>query len=286
MDTIRNLRNTILINFEKRGDNFTLRVPHYYKWRSIIRMLTKRGWAIGENAYYKERYESLSKFNKIGYKKGLVCLMEIKPSGIEIKIGDIKNLWHNLPQSMWDNPTDERYTHLSYLENIAVKLETLKLIDFCKKFNLTLEKEDKDLSPEDYIINKLNNNTHIHGEVICLNDITLSIKEDSYNYMHNSNDQNKKKIICGDKKYFYSSETKRLSCGIVWHNINNMWWIISGGKLYNKASFELFDFDKNLPKRQKISEYKYNSLIAYYSGKKDFLKCHKINVYNQKLKTA
>lgn len=283
-NTIRNYRNNIMLRFVERGDNFTLNVPHKNKWLAIIGYLKRRGFRITENAYYKKQYGSLSKYHKIGYKKNLALLMEIGADFIRIEFGNIQNLWVDMPQSFWDIPSDERYTKLTYLENIAIKLEINKLIEFCSKFNHIFIPDETLFTPEEYIINKLKNNTHIHGKVECLEDIKRSITKDSYNYKHNSNDANGKKILCGDVKYFYNHYNRRLSVGVVWHNINNMWWVIVNNMLYNIADFNLFDFDCNLPRRKPADERELNSILKKYEQKKDYLRCHSINLLLTKYK--
>lgn len=272
-NNIRNFRNSVQINFAIHGDSFSLKVPHYQKWLGIIKLLSNRGFIIGENPSYKEHYKCLSKYHKIGHKKDIACLMEIRGAAIEVQFGNIKNLWTGIAQNFWDNPTDDRYAKLTYLENVAVKFEIFKLIQHCKKWGFSVLVEDRDREPEDFIIHKLKVNTHIHGIVNNLNDIKLSIKEYSYDYLQNSNDKNKKKIICGEVKYFYSYYTNRLCCGVVWHNINNMWWVICGKDLCNVASFELFDFDNSLPRRKPINERELEKLMKKLEAKKDYYRC-------------
>lgn len=276
-NTIRNYRNEVMLHFEERGDNFTLDVPHKNKWLSIIRFLKSRGFKVTENAYYKKQYGCLTKYHKIGHKKNVVLLMEITAAGISVEFGNIKNLWVDMPQSFWSDPTDERYKKLTYLEEIAVKLEIKKLLQFCEKYKHEFIVEDNTLSPEEYIIKNLNINKHIHGKVTCLEDIKNSITEDSYNYKHNSNDANNKKIICGDVKYFYDYYTRRLSVGVAWHHIGNMWWVIVNDKKYNIAAFRLFDFNPELPKRKPADKNEMERILKKYESKKDYLRCHSIN---------
>jgi hypothetical protein len=280
-NTIRNYSNSVILNFEHCGNNFSLDVPHYNKWISIIRFLKKRGFSISENETYKKHYKCLSKYHKIGFKKEVALLMEINASSIKVEFGNIQNLWKGLAQSFWDNQNDDRYTKLSYLQNLAVKLEIKKLLQYCEKYNLVFAKEYKELSPEQFIINKLKVNRHIHGEIDCLNDIKNSITTESYDWKHNSNDKNKKKIVCGETKYFYDYHTKRLSCGVVWHNINNMWWVICNGKLLNIASFELFDYEKSLPKRKAVNENYISRLLKTYESKRDYKRCIAIQQYHK-----
>ena len=123
----------------------------------------------------------------------------------------------------------------------------------------------------------------ITGYDICLllDDIKLSLKEDSYDYKHNSNDANGKKIICGDTKYFYYN--KRLSKGKAYHNINNMWWIISNDKLNNKASFELFDFQEKLTRRKPFDINNMYRILSKYEKERDYIRCNNIYKIIQKL---
>lgn len=276
-NTIRNYRNTIQLTFKRKDGvmfNTVRKLPNYGNWVTVIRFLKSRGWTIKENPHYKEQYACLSPFHKIGFKGNLALLMEISGTSMSINFGHVKNLWQP-PQFFWDNPSDDRYLKLTYLENASVKLEVKRLMEFgASKFRLKDTSENPNPSPEEYIINKCNNNTHIHGKVTCLNDIKLAITESSYDYTVNSNDKNGKKIICGETKYFYNNRT--LEYGVAWHNINNMWWVISGGKLRNISSGNLFDFDSRLPRKKPVSKERIESLLKNLSFKKEFLKCHKI----------
>jgi len=272
-DTIRNYRNTVCLDFIARGDNFSLNVPHYRKWLSILRFLRNRGWVITENPHYIKRYACLSKYHKIGYKNNMACLLEIRAAGIEVQFGNIKNLWHGCEQAFWDNPNDERFSELTYLESCAVKLEIWKYKEYCKRFKVEVIPDKSKLSAIESIIDNLKVNTHIHGNVNCLEDIKIDMQKDNYNSQHNSTDKNKKKITCGEIKYFYDYSTKRLMCGEVWHHINNMWWVISGGINRNISAFNLFDFDPSLPKRKPISKDGIESLLSVFEKTKDYKKC-------------
>lgn len=71
-----------------------------------------------------------------------------------------------------------------------------------------------------------------------LEDLHGTTCEASYNHT----DANGKTIYNGDVKYFRGYRTGRLMRGTVYHNINNMWWVILDKFNYtNMADFELFD---------------------------------------------
>jgi len=282
-NSIRTYKNSIVIYFNEDGENFTLDVPHYKEWINLISFLKRRGFKVGENKSYKEHYSCLSMYHKLGAKKDVRVLMEITRCSIKLEFGNVKNLWDWIAQSFWSNKTDSRYTATTYLEDKAVELEIKKVIDRFKNKGFIYEPNDNDRTDVENIIHSLNRNTHIHGQITCLEDIAKSITENSYNYTQNSWDKNHKRIICGDKKCFYDSRTKRLFIGIAWHNINNMWWVIINGKRYNKASFELFDYDLSLPKRTPVTSGKIKNLLSKYQSQMDYMRCHKIKEYAEKL---
>lgn len=276
MNTLRNYRTELWLTFSQRDEPFKKGPYHEKTWLAIIAFLRRRGFKISKHPLYQSNWKCLSKDHKIGYKNDVVSLLETTPTSIKVIFQNVRNLWES-KQSAWTNPSDNRYQKLSYIENIRVNLELQKLTAFCLKFDACFVPEDSTLSPEEYIINRLKSNRHIHGVVAKLEDIKEHIKSDSYDYKHNSNDGNGKKIICGDRKYFYDYQTRRLSTGIVWHNINNMWWVIINDTLKNLASFELFDYDSSLPRRKSLTIREADSLIKRFCKNNEFLKAHYIN---------
>lgn len=250
---------------------------HYSLWRLTIKFLRARGWTITENPYYKKQYACLSQYHKIGQKGNVRILMEITGRGIELKFGDEKNLWKDCVQSFWESRTDDRHTKLSYLEYLAVDLEKKRVTDFFKSKGATVSVNETELLPEERIVHKLKANNHIPGTVHTLQDIKNDIEKDdtNYNWTQNSNDRDKKKIRCGERKYFYDYNG-RLSCGTVWHNINNMWWVIYGKILRNVAAFDLFDYTADLHRRKPRYHKSLEKVLEGHVKKQDFLKAHKI----------
>lgn len=276
---IRTHRNTVFFD-TTNGEETVI-------FKQVISFLRRRGFKVGVNPTIKEMYSSISKNHKIGYKKDIACLIEIYSDCVKIEFGHVKNLWKDLLQSFWSSKTDDRYTHLSYLEELAVKLEIKKTVYYAFKKGFVIEKNDSQKSPEEFIVDKLKINKHIHGNVTCLEDIKKDMTIDSYNYKNNSNDANGKKIICGEKKYYYDYRTKRIMYGYAWHNINNMWWVILGNKFKNIASFELFDYSPDMPRRKQLGYKelltKVQNVLKSTAEKRYFERCVKINNFLKKL---
>ena len=72
--------------------------------------------------------------------------------------GHIKNLWED-GTHFWDNPTDERYTALQYLEKLSVDLEVTKLMQYCGKYNHEVVIESDKL----FYLNLMKLRSHIVG---------------------------------------------------------------------------------------------------------------------------
>lgn len=64
---------------------------------------------------------------------------------------------------------------------------------------------------------------------------------------YNRNDQNGVPMTDGDLRYF-REPNGRLSRGLVYRNINNMWWVLVNHARYtNQANFSLFSFQPGVP---------------------------------------
>lgn len=290
-NTLRQYKNNLWLDFEERGENFTLNVPHKPIWDSIIRFLRKRGWKIGENQSYKKNYTCLSKYHKKGSKGDVALLMEITHNSIKLEFGNNKNLWTGVAQGFWDKgDAFDRYNNLTYLEETAVKLEILKTRNFCLKW-CKLEKTDEQRESVEYILHKESVNTHIHGGAKSLEEIALYMEKEynkEYQSKYHLTDQNKKLIYCGETKYFVDYKSKRVFKGIVYHNINNMWWVLLPcGSKRNIACFNLFDWNPNLCKKRLFPKNHQVKILSYIAERalkdRDFQKVSKISLVISKL---
>lgn len=107
-----------------------------------------------------------------------------------------------------------------------------------------------------------------------------------YDFGTNSNDKYGKRISCGELKYYYD-HNKRLSCGKVYHALNNRWMVLQSDNLDWVSSYDLFDFNeesrrKGLTKEQKIN--RLESELHRYENVKNYIRCISINKQVDKLK--
>lgn len=280
-------KDSLYIRFDQGGDTWgsISKLPHYKDWVKVLNYLKRRGFEIKTPEYFiKQNYGKST--HKTAYKQDVVLSLELMGSQIAIKFGNIQNFWKDMDYCFW-SLTDHRATQLNYLEAKRVELEVNRLLSIFPQEKI--ERNDRELSFEEMVVKDLNNNTHIHGKITCLNDIKLSIENGvgKHNQGRNSKDKNEKQIYCGDLKYYYYR--KRLCCGYAWHNINNMWWVIDNGQRRNMSSYELFDYD-NQPRRKELkTEEKINRLeseLRKHENNKNYLRCMAINKQIEKLKST
>ena len=276
-------KDSIYIRFEERAKDFTpiKTYPHYKQWIKVLNYLKRRGFTIKTPKYYIKNNHGKAK-HKVAYRNNVVITLELMTWQIAIEYGDIKNLWKDWEFNFW-NLTDGRSTQLTYLESKKIELEVNKILNFLGDY----ENHDIKRTAQEEIIFKKLENKHTHPGVDSIEKLCeyVNNKEDNNNYF----DADKKRIICGNIKYFYDyHKGKRLCCGIAYHNINNMWWVVTpDGNKRNIASFELFDYEgqprrKELTKEQKIN--RLESELKKYESKKNYIRCMSINKQIEKLK--
>ncbi len=252
---------------------------------NICQYFKRRGFKVGRDEEMFKEYPSIAKGYKYGFKNDLE--FNSKPTGAGFVFEFYQNIvFENSNGGKYDF---NKYEKMPYRLKLTYRNEMLRLAKF-------LESKDVEifikvpLSDIEEIIKSNQDNTHIHGKNInCLDDIRIYMESEagSYNRGHNSKDKDGKQITCGDIKYFYHYLTNRLSRGIVYHHINNMWWVLVHGKRYNKASFDLFDLSPETPTRKKLSkEAQINRMekqLKILEGKRLYDKCIQLNKSIQKI---
>lgn len=203
--------------------------------QAIFELLRGRGWMIQADQEVLKRHPILADDHFEGVKGRLKFKAEQHPACSELEFYQEVNTKNphggyydfNKLQMM---PYLIRCQFLVELNNIKNLLNSLGYADHSKPLLKTAEDEIKYNfveswhHPQDSMEFEL---TDLHGTT-C---------EGNYN----GTDKDGKAIYNGDVKYFRDRKG-RLMRGTVYHNINNMWWVLINKHWYtNMAAFELFD---------------------------------------------
>jgi hypothetical protein len=162
---------------------------------------------------------------------------------------------------------------MPYMIKLSYRNEATRLADFVRSLGVSVTIE-RPLANVERIIESNNENLHVHGGPIsCLDDLKALMANRSE---RDCKDKNGNKITCGDTKVFYNWN-KSITRGLVYHNINNMWWVLTNDQLYNVACFDLFDFQTGTPKRKPLNFeqqiQRIHTELKKAEGKQDYERC-------------
>lgn len=218
---------------ERRGENWRKNPHHYAILHRVLNMLRNEGFVI-ENA------KSVSKIIRKDYFIGRRGDLEISanrfPRGFDIEF------FQNVS---FENPNGGRYD----IEKFQ-KMPYLIRLQYIKYMNkiVRIVNQIEDLAPDQSKTNpklaeewiKARYVESWHHEQTDMN-FNLEDLDGQEQQNYNGLDRDKKILRNGDVKYF-RSWNGYLYRGRIYHNINNMWWVIVDKyTVRNIAAFELFD---------------------------------------------
>lgn len=207
---------------------------HWQNFRDLLRFMGSMGFYVGEDKEIKRKYPALSSNHRIGRYGDLKFKAEWAQNYFSIKFYQDIN---------YENPYGGYYdfdqiAKMPYLIRKQFELSLKKMIRYFESKGYLVEQySDGELKGSAFIVDAyIRSCHHPQKKKFDLSEID-GMTEDSYN----SHDRDNKIIFNGEEKYF-RDWNGYLYRGKVYHNINNMWWVLlPSGKVRNKASFELFD---------------------------------------------
>ncbi|HCT63881.1 MAG TPA: hypothetical protein DIC60_01150 [Lachnospiraceae bacterium] len=207
---------------------------HWDNFADTMSFLGSIGFYVGEDKRIKKQYPILLKDHKEGRYADLKFKAEWHPNVFYIEF---------YQDVSYENPNGGYYDFnkrkkMPYLIGKQYDITQKKLVQFFKSKGFSIEfrpnsKKGKDFIIEDYI-------RSCHRPQKQWFDLA-EIEGETSEYSYNNQDRDKKTIYNGDIKYF-RDWSGYLMRGKVYHNINNMWWVLLPcGTVNNVAGFALFD---------------------------------------------
>ena len=222
-------------------DNGIKIYSHYPTFQEVIDLLLgicgyKQMFVPHEDLVSKQ-FPSLWHTHRWGVKSGIYYEGTIYPKGFEIKFFymDRRGKYHK--PGAYD--LDMRDS-LKYLERLQIRksLRTINL--YLKSIGCEEHVVTHGMKGWELVDYKINHDPGRHWGKY------EEYKNGEYFLKFNARDRDGKLIRNGEVKYYRDQFTGRLSRGKVYHNINNMWWILHNKhSCTNIASFRLFDATKD-----------------------------------------
>lgn len=216
---------------------------NYENFLDTMKFLGSIGFYVTHDKGIKKRFPILNDYHRYGRYKDLEFKAEVYNNGFKMEF--FQNLIYENPNSGYFD--FDKLSKMPYLTRLQYELTQKKLILFLeeKEFEVELKTEKK--GTEYIVLDYIKSWHHPQNEWFDLKQINGSTCE----YSYNNKDRDGKTLYNGDEKYFRDS-SGYLCRGIVYHNINNMWWVLLPCEtVRNVASFELFDLLDSDERRRK-----------------------------------
>lgn len=197
-------------------------------FKPLVANFKKRGWKVTADPETLKHYRSLSKFSRLAVKGDLHADIEIRGRNIAVQF------WSEAAES-GGNSNGKRYDfdklkRMPYLDRQRVLLAFHRMgawLGAMAPVSITNTNAFA-LSPMERIEKGYAESPHTKEE--------LGRPTWSGDYNRKTADG---ALLEHGQKVWFRNECGRFFHGAAYYNINNMWWVISGGVLRNKGSFEL-----------------------------------------------
>jgi len=209
---------------------------HYPILHRVLNFMKERGFDVGRDPDIEKHYKILSKDRWYGRKGDLEFKSKRYPAGW--KIAFFQNVV--IENSFGGYYDFHKYEKMPYMIKLLFRNEVSHIKQFLKSLGCVdaTDKQYKlatDKLKFDYV-------ESCHYPQKSMEEFELSdLNGQTSEYSYNRQDRDGKVIHNGELKYFRNWDG-RLSRGIVYRNLNNMWWVITNKyELRNIADFKLFD---------------------------------------------
>lgn len=211
--------------------------PHWENFVNTMKFLSSIGFYVSEDRDIKKNYPRLSDNHKSGGFDNLRFKAEYSPNKFRISFYQDIN-YENANGGYYDF---DKYQKMPYLIRKRFDWTLHKLIEYFESCGFIVEQEQEYKGSEFIIRDYIKSWYHPQHEPFDLSEIEGQTLD-----KYNSEDANGKILHNGEVKYFRNFNGY-LYRGKVYHNINNMWWVLlPDGMVHNKASFELFDLNEDI----------------------------------------
>jgi hypothetical protein len=217
------------VNSKNRWDGS---LPHYSLFLDVMHEL-------GQLGFYVEKDKTISETIRKDHYYGRYNTLEFKanryPAGFEIEF--FQNINYENPNGGYYD--FDKLDKMTYIQKLMFKKISNKLEKFFEQRGIICDSKPILKTSEEKIKYDFVRCWHHEQNDMNFNLSDLDGTTDKYNF--NNTDRDKKTIYNGQIKYF-RDRRGYLMKGKVYHNINNMWWVIINKDYYtNIADFELFD---------------------------------------------
>lgn len=220
---------------EKEGN------PHWENFKDAMRFLGSIGFYVGEDKEVKRMYPALNDSRRAGRYADLKFKAEWHANAFHIQFyQDVRH--ENRNGGFYDFDKLEK---MPYLIRKQYELTERKFAAYFEKKGFLVSYQANKMRGKAFIINDYIRSCH-HPQTAWFRLEEVDGQTPEYEY--NAKDRDGRILHNGETKYF-RDWGGYLCRGVVYHNINNMWWVLlPDGNVRNRACFDLFDLTGEEPR--------------------------------------
>lgn len=227
------MRQAININIHDAAIGIWQKAPDDPSFRSevygeCIRRMRSRGWAIRHDSETRHRFPSLSPNQRVGARGTLRCSIRLTGRVVEIEFWSTTAPQINRYGRQYDF---DKMTRMSKIDRLRVQLEFRRIVSWLETIAPVKVKrhEDRDMPAMARIQKGYAENWQSDkalGRPVCSSDYNRKSKDGA--------------LLEQGQTVWLADRKGRIIRGKAFYNINNMWWVIAGGALFNEGSHSLY----------------------------------------------
>jgi hypothetical protein len=194
----------------------------------LIRAFRSRGWSIKQDPNIRRHYRCLNANQRLGAKGSLRFAIEISGRVVKVEFWSI-----TAPR---DNRNGRRYdfdklSRMHHIDRLRVELEFRRITTWLETLApLKLSRSEGRNTPAMQVIAKRYAESWHTDKALGRPNFS-------------SDDQRKSKdgaLLVHGQTVWLADQKGRVIRGTTYYNLNNMWWVVAGGKLHNEGSHSLY----------------------------------------------
>lgn len=208
--------------------------PHWENFKDLMLFLGSIGFYVSEDKEIKKNFPSLNETHRAGGFDDLRFKAQYAPNRFEIEF--YQDIFHVNPHGGFCD--FNKYKKMPYLIQKRYDWTLEKLLQYFEKCGYSIGFPENTCKGAAFIIHDyIRSRHHPQEKWFSLKAVDGQTAE----YEMNGTDRDGNILRNGETKYF-RDRSGYLLRGKVYHNINNMWWVLlADGQVRNVACFDLFD---------------------------------------------
>lgn len=207
---------------------------HWENFKDLMLFLGSIGFYVSEDKEIKKKFPSLSETNRAGGFDDLRFKAQYAPNLFEIEF--YQDVFHENPHGGFYD--FDKYEKMPYLIQKRFDWTLEKLLEYFEKCGYSIEFGKNTCKGAAFIVHDYIRSWHHPQENWFF---LKAVDGQTAEYEMNGTDRDGNILRNGETKYF-RDRSGYLLRGKVYHNINNMWWVLlADGQVKNVACFDLFD---------------------------------------------